>query len=410
MAQKKRHRMTTSIGGGIDTIVADPKRIKQVLVNLLSNAVKFTPEGGAVELKVTADPDRQTVSFVISDTGIGIRPEDLGLLFQPFQQIDSRLSREYAGTGLGLALVRRMVELHGGGVEVASEPGKGSRFTVTIPWRVPGPQDSAAAFSHTRVRKVLIVEDSPDAYQQLDRYLGEMNIEATVHTSADGALARARANCPDLILLDLLLPGGSGWDVLTALKSDPELRSIPVVVISILDERPRCLQVGAAEVLLKPVDRETLRTALHRVVVPRAQMRAPFPAAVTAPEPDGPLVLIAEDNPLNARTISDYLRAQNYRVAVVGDGEQAVEAAGSLNPAVILMDIQMPRMDGLEATRRLRATETTATIPIVAVTALAMPGDRERCLAAGANDYLTKPVSPRRLCELIVVLLGRQPN
>jgi CheY-like chemotaxis protein len=139
-------------------------------------------------------------------------------------------------------------------------------------------------------------------------------------------------------------------------------------------------------------------------------MRAPFPAAVTAPEPDGPLVLIAEDNPLNARTISDYLRAQNYRVAVVGDGEQAVEAAGSLNPAVILMDIQMPRMDGLEATRRLRATETTATIPIVAVTALAMPGDRERCLAAGANDYLTKPVSPRRLCELIVVLLGRQPN
>ena len=405
MALKKRHRVTLSIDGRVGSIVADPKRLKQVLVNLLSNAVKFTPDGGAVGLDVTADAAGETVSFAVSDSGIGIRKEDLGLLFQPFQQIDSRLSREFAGTGLGLALVRRMVELHGGGIEVASEPGAGSRFTVTLPFRLPHPTASGADGPPARVRTVLVVEDAPNDALHLERYLEEMNVRVVKLASAEGVPASVRRERPDLVLLDLLLPDGDGWQVLSNLKADPETAAVPVVVVSVVDERARCLALGAADVLLKPINRDTLRHAIHKAGYPLEASRA-APHAAPAPDPTAPLVLVAEDNPLNARAISDYLRALGYRVEVAGNGIQAVEMAEVHRPAVILMDIQMPQLDGLEATRRIRAQAATADTPVVAVTALAMPGDRQRCLDAGATEYLTKPVALSQLRDAITKLLA----
>ncbi len=278
MAHKKRLQVSNAIDGQVTVIEADQRRLKQVLVNLLSNAVKFTPEGGSVGLEVIGNKETETVHLVVWDTGIGISEENMGRLFQPFVQLDGGLSRQYAGTGLGLSLVRRLVDLHGGGISVQSQVGQGSRFTVSLPWIVSPEEPQAATFPS---------------------------------------------------------------------------RSSATTVESV---------------------------AAHRH------------GAQTAP-----LILLAEDNPVNVSTFRDYLLARGYQVVVARNGLEAIECANERQPDLILMDIQMPEMDGLTAIRRLRANAGLAQVPIVALTALAMPGDRGRCIDAGANDYLSKPVGMKQL-------------
>ncbi len=277
-AMKKRIRVHSRIDEEIELFVADERRLKQILVNLLSNAVKFTPKGGEIGLDVAGDKENHVVQFVVWDTGIGISEEGMKRLFQPFVQLDSRLSREYAGTGLGLSLVQRLAAMHGGEVSVVSEVGQGSRFTVRLPWR----------------QVVEVLDTMPQESE----------------------------NLPD----------------------EDEVSDVP----------------------------ET-----------------------------EPLVLLVEDNEANIKTLSRYLRFKHYRVLVAKNGRQAVQAAQDHLPDIILMDIQMPGMDGLEATRRIRQNERGADVPIIALTALAMPGDQERCLAAGADAYLSKPVSLKQLSQTI---------
>jgi len=282
-AHKRRLRLATSLDSRVTAIRADERRLKQILVNLLSNAVKFTPEGGELGLRVEADAERELVRFTVWDTGIGIEPEKMEKLFRPFVQLDSGLARQHEGTGLGLSLVSRLADLHGGSVSVESEgPGQGSRFTVSLPWN----------------------------------------------------------------------------------ESEPEQE-----------------EAVAAE---KAADSE-----------------AQAPAA-------GTLILLAEDNETNIATMSDYLEAKGYRLVVARNGGEAVDRAREERPALILMDIQMPGMDGLEATRRIREDGGLQGVPIIALTALAMPGDRERCLAAGANEYMSKPVSLKGLVKHMEALLGRE--
>jgi CheY-like chemotaxis protein len=277
LAQSKHVSVHFSIDSTIIMLHADPRRLKQILVNLLSNAVKFTPNSGQIGLDVIGNPANQTITFTVWDTGIGIATENLPRLFQPFTQIDSRLSRHYEGTGLGLALVLRLTEAHGGSVAVASTIGQGSRFSVTLPW---------------------------------------------VSTNA------------------------------------------PVTPVG-------------------PI---------------MAQATPPADPVTSAPVPtDNPLILLAEDRQENILMFLDYLPMHGYRVIVAHNGHEAVAQAQTNHPDLILMDIQMPGMDGLEAIQRIRAIPTLHTIPIIALTALAMPGDRDRCLAAGANDYLAKPVHLRML-------------
>jgi PAS domain S-box-containing protein len=267
------------------TMRADMRRLKQILVNLLSNAVKFTPEGGQVGLTVTCDAERQVITLCVWDSGIGIAPEDLPRLFKPFVQVDSSLSRQHEGTGLGLALVTRLTDLHGGSLTVESEPDQGSSFMVSLPW-----------------------QDSSDFAQ----------------------------------------------------------KSEPVEALSNISN-------------------------LRRVTAKS--------------EADRPLILLAEDNEANIQLMVEYLTDEGYRIAVARNGEEAVDRARDECPALILMDVQMPHIDGLEATRRLRADPQLAGTPIIAVTALAMPDDRERCLAAGASDYLSKPVSLKNLARTIAAYL-----
>jgi CheY-like chemotaxis protein len=257
-------------------------------------------------------------------------------------------------------------------------------------------------------RRALVIEDLVLAADHLAAYLRELNTEVVIHPHGRDVVRIARETKPDVILLDILLPDTSGWQVLLQLKTNPHTRDIPVVIVSVVDEPKRGLAAGAAQYLVKPITRQQLHSVILKAIAPVGQANRvlvirhgePLERAPGAAEP-GSLILVAEDNPVSLGAFSEYLQAKGHQVIPATNGYEAVERAKEFKPALILMDIQMPGMDGLEAIRRLRATPEFANVPIIALTALAMPGDRERCLAAGAHGYLAKPVGLKRLEEAI---------
>lgn len=398
----------------VTTVHADERRIKQILVNLLSNATKFTPEKGSIGIEVKGDSEKRQVHITVWDTGIGIAKENMKRLFRPFVQLDSRLSREFAGTGLGLSLVYRMVELHGGSVSVESEVGKGSRFTVSIPWQGPmsdfSPADEAELVAAdaprlSSLKRALIIEDSPSATAQLIRYLSEMGVETSTSMQGYGAVEKAIIEQPDVIILDIMLPDISGWEILRQLKAEPPTQKIPVLVTSMVDDIHNALDLGAAVVLEKPVQRQHLQSALRQMLVDEIRTRRDKifdqlmrmqQTAVSQKQ-----ILLVEDNEANIQTLTDYLSAKSYETTVVRNGDEVIRQAQLVRPDIILMDIQLPKRNGLEVIKEMRQTEGLETIPIIAVTALAMPGDQEACLRAGANGYVSKPIVLKELVRLI---------
>jgi CheY-like chemotaxis protein len=415
-AQKKQLRVSSSLDSLVTMIRADERRLKQILVNLLSNAVKFTDAGGAIGLEVTGDMERQVIHFTVWDTGIGFSQEQMARLFKPFVQLDSSLSRQYTGTGLGLALVHRLVDLHNGSVSVESQVGKGSRFTVSLPWQEPRVFETARGARQVEsgevgiysIRRVLIIEDSRFAADQIARYLTELGVEPVIHHQGEGAVDIVLKVQPDVIILDILLPDISGWDVLAQLKAEQRTREVPVLIISVVDDRARGLELGAIEHLVKPVSREQLQQGLSKALLPDEERSKDSIMMGSEGGTTGKaVILLAEDNEGSINTVSDYLLAKGYRVIVARNGEEAIQRVEEGKPDLILMDIQMPGMDGLEATRKIRADTDLMDIPIIALTALAMPGDRERCLEAGANDYVSKPVSLRDLVKRVETQLNQ---
>jgi signal transduction histidine kinase/DNA-binding response OmpR family regulator len=414
-AHKKRLRIISSYDSNVTTLVADERRVKQVLVNLLSNAVKFTPEGGEIGLEVVGDEEAHALLVTVWDTGIGIADSHLQQLFRPFVQLDSRLSREYTGTGLGLSLVLRMMELHGGSVAVKSQVGEGSRFTVSFPWH---PTDGSASqlleaelYENPMYlapwQNVMIVEDSASTQAQLKRYFEESNVSIRSYTEMKAAQAALLVEPPDLLVLDIFLPDGSGLDLLTTIRANPKTAQMPVLVVSVLDNPSQVLPAGADYYLAKPFTRAQMYMALQAVSLKRNG----YVRQGTAKQP---LVLLAEDHEANINLFSSYLIAKGFDLILARNGLEAVARTQADKPDLILMDIQMPQMSGLEAIRKIREDEDTAVskIPIIAVTALAMPGDREACLEAGADAYLSKPISLRRLVDMIQsqLTLSEQKN
>jgi len=405
-AMHKRIGVAFEPDGRVPKFSTDPKRLKQILVNLLTNAVKFTPEGGRIGLTVAAPEGEDVVQFTVWDTGIGIAPESARKLFRAFTQVDSGLSRTQEGTGLGLALVAKLVELHGGSVALESELGQGSRFIVTLP------QIAATALALASAppdktdlrgcRRALVIEDEPTSGAILVKYLTELGLDSVLHVRGEESVEAVLRERPDVILLDILLPGDSGWVVLVQLKERPDTRDIPVAVISVVDEPQKSRALGAAAHFTKPVTRAQLAGFLQRAAVESLPLTPPCDPP---PPPTGPTILLAEDNPANVQTIGGYFEDRGYAMHYATNGLVAVKLARELRPALILMDIQMPVMDGLAAIREIRTDAALKDIPIVALTALVMPGDRERCLAAGATDYLSKPVSLKMLAELVKRLL-----
>jgi PAS domain S-box-containing protein len=415
-AHKKRLTVTEHIDNSVTNIRADERRLKQILVNLLTNAVKFTPADGEIGLHISGDSENRVLRFAVWDTGIGISPADMERLFRPFEQIDSGLARQHEGTGLGLALVVRLVEMHGGSVTVESEVGKGSRFTISLPWYesdlleeetmenvTDEPVTVCPRTPGSALRRALIIEDSPSAAEQITRYMNELGIQTTVYTQGEQAVAHTLDVQPDIIVLDILLPGVSGWHILKSLKSDPSTRHIPVLIVSVVDDQTKARDMGAEGYMVKPISRHQFHEALS-LIFPQVEAIVSKALVVVDHAVDtatAPLILLAEDNEDNIAMISEYLLARGYRLDVASNGVEVLECIQREVPALILMDIQMPGMDGLEATRRLRSNPDTVHIPIIALTALAMPGDRERCLQAGANEYMSKPVRLRQLLQMI---------
>ncbi len=402
-------------------LLGDPGRLRQILINLVGNAIKFTEKG---EVVVSVQEEQRIgnsllLHFIISDTGIGIPEDKKRIIFDVFAQADSTMTRKYGGTGLGLAISLQLVELLGGRIWVESAVDKGSRFHFTAQFKIPqkkgSHRPSVAIFNDLRL---LIVEDNISSRKALSERASDWGIQVKEAESAYEATvildAAKENNEPfQIILLDANLPGHDSFIILDYLKDNPELSKSIITMMSKtgnrLDATP-WLKVGISSHLGKPINPSELKAAILAVLgmapAPREREELGIePAAV--PIRETYRILVAEDNLVNQKVALYMLEKQGHQAAGVMNGAEALEALEKGNFELILMDVQMPRMDGLKATQLIRAKEieTGEHIPIIAMTAHAMKGDRERCLEVGMDEYITKPLNVKQLAETIVQVM-----
>jgi len=410
-------------------IEGDVSRLRQVLINLVGNAIKFTVKGEIAVVVSAADlpkdaVGRKKISFEVRDTGVGIEPDQIERLFKPFSQADSSTTRKYGGTGLGLAICKRLVELMGGDILVKSEPGKGSVFHFDIVTRVlPLPQSAAAPAEDQekflKGKRVLIVDDNSTNRRVLEHQLRRWSMDAKQAGDADEALGLLQKEGPfDLAVLDMMMPGTDGLELARKIRGYSDAKKLPLILLSSFGQNDANLKARAAgfqAVVAKPVRQSQLREVMLRVLWeanPAGQDSAAAPMArrsstlAVSIGPQYPLkILLAEDNVVNQMVVTLMLKKIGYAAHIVDNGKRVLEALARQTYDLVLMDIQMPEMDGLEATREIRKSENLPSgtdIPkppvyIIALTADAMQGDREKCLEAGMNDYLTKPIRPNEL-------------
>jgi two-component system, sensor histidine kinase and response regulator len=400
----------------------DSSRLGQVVLNLVGNAIKFTHEG-EVGLKVDVeerDGKDRVLHFVVSDTGIGIPAEKHALIFDPFAQADTSTTRKYGGTGLGLSISTRLIRLMGGKIWLESEEGKGSRFHFTtrlglvdtkeIEVGTPAPAEVLHGV------RVLVVDDNRTNLRILDGMLKRWEMKPTLVEGGEQALlellAAKEAGEPyGLILLDMHMPKMDGFQFVERIRERPELSTATIMMLTSAGHRgdaERCKALGISAYLLKPIRQSELREAIARVLGAKEQQGA-IPlitrySLYDARDPESVLrVLLVEDNPVNQRLATRMLEKRGHRVVLAGNGREALEALAKGSFDLVLMDVQMPEMDGFQATAAIREMErsTGAHLPVVALTAHAIKGDRERCLAAGMDGYLTKPIRPRELDDVL---------
>ncbi|MDQ3327209.1 MAG: response regulator, partial [Chloroflexota bacterium] len=409
------------------TLRGDPFRLRQILTNLLGNAIKFTDVGEVVlrAALVTETPDHVLMRFEVRDTGIGVTPEQRARLFQAFSQADASTTRKYGGTGLGLVISRQLVDLMGGEMGIQSAPGIGSTFWFTA--RLPK-QAQGAATSPPRLCdglsgfKVLIVDDNATNRRILEQQTASWSMDSR---SADGAAqglemlraAAVRGEPYDLAILDMQMPDMDGLQLAHVINDDPAIANVRLVMLTSIGHaeiRDDVQAAGIKIVLSKPVRQSQLYDSLLTVLgsavsredthsAPHLLVPTPDGSIEVGPAPHGPRILLAEDNAVNQKLATLMLQKLGYRVDVAKNGREAVRAHTHGSYAAVLMDCQMPEMDGFEATRAIRDAEIASGrhIPIIAMTANAMEGDREACIGAGMDDYLSKPVKRARLGEVL---------
>jgi PAS domain S-box-containing protein len=421
-----------------ELVTGDPGRLRQVIVNLVGNAIKFTDQGEVVvtvELPEeepadeAAEGDGGPDSFVlrpssavllhfsVRDTGAGIAPEKQALIFEAFAQADTSTTRKHGGTGLGLAISAQLVELMGGRIWVESEVGRGSTFHFTATFGIPAPLEPRPSRPvQLRDLRVLVVDDNATNRRILAEVLGGWQMRPALFADAPRALDELRRSATagepyPLVLLDAHMPGMDGFSLAGHIQASPELAGTTLVMLTSAGQSgdvARCQELGIHAYLMKPVKHSeliaTVLAALGAPVPPGRGGRAP---AGLVPPARRPLrVLLAEDNVINQKLGSRLLEKQGHSVVVVASGREAVEAVARERFDLVLMDVQMPDLDGLEATGLIRERErgTGRHLPIIAMTAHAMKGDREQCLAAGMDGYVAKPIHPRELFEALEAL------
>ena len=391
----------------------DPTRLRQILMNLIGNAIKFTEQGEVVVSVTTAlaADDVVQLRFAIRDTGIGIAPEHLGSVFREFTQADSTMTRRYGGTGLGLAISQRLVRLMGGEITVTSEVGRGSEFSFTLPFPAEVAAPRAAGLATLGGRRMLIVDDNQTNRRILRDMLATEGIKVDEASTAGEGLeairGAAKKHAPyDLAILDVQMPDMDGFQLATAVRADRGLARTRLLMLTSAGQRgdgERCRELGIRGYLTKPMSRADLLEALGTVLAgPEETATTEVVTRHTIAESRRAVrVLLAEDNPVNQQVAVAMLVKRGHEVHVAGNGREAVDAITQREYDVVLMDIQMPEMDGFEATHAIRALPKGKDLPIVGLTAHALSGERERCLSHGMTDYLAKPFKAHELFALV---------
>ncbi len=403
-------------------VVGDPGRLRQILLNLVGNAIKFTHQGEIVVRLAAdaADGQRALVRISVSDTGIGIAAEKQAHIFDAFAQEDTSTTRKYGGTGLGLTISNRLVQLMGGRLWVESEPGRGSTFHFTLDLGIDATQPTAARSASLDRRSALVVDDNAVNREVLVRLLQRWGMNAAATDSGEAAIdILSRDPLPDAVLLDIQMPGMDGFAVGAWIRSQERMTALPVLVLSSGAQRgdaQRCREIGLDGYFPKPVAEEELQTALGSLLGKGGSAEAAAaPELITRHQQRDRQaaldVLLVEDNPVNQQLAMRLLKKWGHRVTLAANGQAALEALQQATFDVALMDMQMPVMGGVEATLEIRSREAAQgkpRLPIVAMTANAMQGDREQCLAAGMDDYMAKPIKAADLAQKLGLLSAAQ--
>ncbi len=369
--------------GTVRPVYADRVRFKQILYNLLSNAVKFTPKGGRIDIDCAENENAVRIS--VTDTGIGIRPEDQEVVFEEFRQVEVNTDAASEGTGLGLAITKRLVEQQGGKISLESELGKGSRFTFTLPAgsRTTAPvlpakeiSNAGAVMAASRQKPlILVIDDEVPARELLASYLDSEYQVAMADSGAD-ALHKAQQLRPDAITLDVLMPGGNGFETLLALRRAPETAKIPVIIVSIVDQKQVGFALGAADYLIKPIRKPELLESIRKHVLPHAD--------------DDSSILLVDDDPKALELLSEILRSAGYETQSVGSGARALEVLTAKLVGAVLLDLLMPSMDGFQVIRHIRQEPKLKELPILVMTAKNLTPDEISILSRDTQALFQK--------------------
>ena len=389
LIDKNKNSLAVHSTGELGVMHSDLTKVRQTLFNLLSNAAKFT-EHGTITLSAERDdrPGGAWITLSVADSGIGISPDQIGKLFQPFSQAEASTSRNFGGTGLGLTISRRFCTMLGGDITVASALGEGTTFTARLPANaaVPAATETAAAEDAEIVQPaaagdaptVLVVDDDPLVREILSRHLIREGYRVETASNGRDGLVRARERRPDVITLDVLMPQADGWTALQELKTDPDLSSVPVVMVSITEDKSLGFSLGAAEYLTKPVDPKELLAAISRYAGAAEKKR----------------VLVVEDDEATRDVVRRTLERMNWSVTVAADGRASIDILATADPDVILLDLMMPKMDGFEFLTELRKLDRHHAVPVIVVTAKTLTKRDRARLRGNVADVLRKGDQP----------------
>ncbi len=390
LVAKNGNRLVVELEPDLGSMRADVTKIRQILLNLLSNAAKFT-EGGRVTLSARVDGDDVVMS--VGDSGIGMTADQMARLFEAFTQADASTTRKYGGTGLGLVISRRFARMMGGDITVDSVPGEGTTFTVRLAREVPEPEAEESvpeSVGTGSAGTILVIDDDPHVHDLLQRALTKKGYRVDAALDGPSGLERARVARPDAILLDVLMPGMDGWEVLSALKQEPSLAEIPVIMVTMVDEQSLGFSLGAADYMTKPVEPARLAAVLQRLC----------PAA-------GARVLVVDDDPADRDRLARLVREGGFEPALAENGRVALEAMAEVEPQLVLLDLLMPAMDGFEFTAALRLRPEWRDVPVVVITAKDLTReDRARLNGSVAGVFSKDEMGTRALLDALRILVA----
>jgi CheY-like chemotaxis protein len=407
LAAKTSLKVKVTVSPNLPTVTSDKDRLVQVVTNLLSNSIKFTPNGGTIEVKaqlLERDKSRKKADMVmvsVTDSGIGIAPKDHKGVFEKFKQVGNTLTDKPKGTGLGLPICKEIVEHFGGKLWVESQLGKGSTFFFTLPLtqaaEVEAPEvgevEEPAEVAITGGKTILVVDDEANIRRFLSHELKKRGYSVVQASGGSQAIEMARKHHPDLITLDVLMSGMSGFDVTAVLKSDPSTKDIPILIVSVMEDKKRAYQLGVNEYLTKPFKIEALMEKVNRLLQD-AQKK----------------ILVVDDDKNLVKSLKYQLGKRGYSTDVAHNGKIALERVESQPPDLILLDIKMPQMDGYEVMKSLKLKQKTAHIPVLVMTGVDIDGSRVKALSVGATDYFTKSGDFSKMFQAIEAILSEKPE